>query len=50
MSKSPETTIAELQAIYNQLTTEEKKLLAKKKQDIIDARGTESKSTYIRKD
>ena len=45
MSKSRETVKAELEAIYIQLTTEEKMLLVKKKQEIIEARDTESKST-----
>ena len=50
MSKSYETIKAELQAIYAQLTKEEKALLASKKQEIIAGRGIQSEITDSRKD
>lgn len=50
MSKSFETSKAELQALYSQLTNEEKKLLEEKKQELINARGEVVKSNTLRKD
>jgi len=44
MSKAFETAKAELKAIYNQLTKEEKLLVQKRKQELIEARDTKKQN------
>ena len=48
MSKAFETAKAELKSIYNQLTEEEKQLLLKKKQQIIEARDIQNTNNIVK--
>ena len=48
MSKAFETAKAELKAIYNQLTEEEKQLLQMKKQQIIEAREIQNTNNKVK--